>query len=133
MYIRLRISLLSDIAKTIPKATAEKNLHNLLIHVFDSEFNKKVQNGKSMGSYYLPSDITFQEHTKEKFEAIKKRMLRAEMLSPKTVKNVLNAFNVPPPQKKISCIIIRIINRETVESMTPNNAPDIDYAVKAHV
>ena len=53
-----------------------------------------------MGSYYLPSDITFQEHTKEKFEAIKKRMLRAEMLSPKTVKNILNAFNVPPPQKK---------------------------------
>ena len=84
-----------------------------------------------MGSYYLPSDITFQEHTKEKFEAIKKRMLRAEMLSLKTVKNILNAFNVP--QKKISCIIIRIINRETVESMTPNNAPDIDYAVKAHV
>ena len=38
-----------------------------------------------------------------------------------------------PPQKKISCIIIRIINRETVESMTPNNAPDIDYAVTAHV
>ena len=37
------------------------------------------------------------------------------------------------PPKKISCIIIRIINRETVESMTPNNAPDIDYAVKAHV
>lgn len=95
MYIRLRISLLSDIAKTIPKATAEKNLHNLLVHVFESEFNKKVQNGKSMGSYYLPSDITFQEHTKEKFEAVKKRMLRAEMLSPKTVKNVLNAFNVP--------------------------------------
>ena len=73
MYIRLRISLLSDIAKTIPKATAEKNLHNLLIHVFESEFNKKIQNGKSMGSYYLPSDITFQEHTKEKFEAIKKK------------------------------------------------------------
>ena len=96
MYIRLRISLLSDIAKTIPKATAEKNLHNLLVLVFESEFNKKVQNGKSMGSYYLPSDITFQEHTKEKFEAVKKRMLRAEMLSPKTVKNVLNAFNVPP-------------------------------------
>ena len=131
MYIRLRISLLSDIAKTIPKATAEKNLHNLLVHVFESEFNKKVQNGKSMGSYYLPSDITFQEHTKEKFEAIKKRMLRAEMLSPKTVKNILNAFNAP--QKKISCIIIRIMNRETVKSMTPNNAPDIDYALKAHV
>ena len=132
MYIRLLISLLSDIAKTIPKATAEKNLHNLLVHVFESEFNKKVQNGKSMGSYYLPSDITFQEHTKEKFEAIKKKMLRAEMLSPKTVKNILNAFNVPP-KKKISCIIIRIMNRETVKSMTPNNAPDIDYAVKAHV
>ena len=38
-----------------------------------------------------------------------------------------------PPKKKISCIIIRIMNRETVESMTPNNVPDIDYAVKAHV
>ena len=85
-----------ETGKTISKATAEKNLHNLLVHVFESEFNKKVQNGKSMGSYYLPSDITFQEHTKDKFEAIKKSMLRAEMLSPKTVKNILNAFNAPP-------------------------------------
>ena len=114
MYIRLLISLLSDIAKTIPKATAEKNLHNLLVHVFESEFNKKVQNGKSMGSYYLPSDITFQEHTKEKFEAIKKRMLRAEMLSPKTVKNILNAFNVfsPPPKKRFLALSLESLTEK---------------------
>lgn len=84
-----------ETGKTISKATAEKNFHNLLVHVFESEFNKKDQNGKLLGSYYLPKDITAQELTKEKIEAVKKSMLRAEMLSPKTVKNVLNALNVP--------------------------------------
>lgn len=84
-----------ETGKTISKATAEKNFHNLLVHVFESEFNKKDQNGKLVGSYYLPKDITAQELTKEKIEAVKKSMLRAEMLSPKTVKNVLNALNVP--------------------------------------
>ena len=84
-----------ETGKTISKATAEKNLHNLLVHVFESEFNKKDKNGKPIGSYYLPTDITAQEMTKEKIEAVKKSMLRAEMLSPKTVKNVLNALNVP--------------------------------------
>ena len=84
-----------ETGKTISKATAEKNLHNLLVHVFESEFNKKDKNGKPIGSYYLPTDITAQELTKEKIEAVKKSMLRAEMLSPKTVKNVLNALNVP--------------------------------------
>lgn len=84
-----------ETGKTISKATAEKNFHNLLVHVFESEFNKKDQNGKLVGSYYLPKDITAQELTKEKIEAVKKSMLRVEMLSPKTVKNVLNALNVP--------------------------------------
>ena len=84
-----------ETGKTISKATAEKNFHNLFVHVFESEFNKKDQNGKPIGSYYLPTDITAQELTKEKIEAVKKSMLRAEMLSPKTVKNVLNALNVP--------------------------------------
>ena len=84
-----------ETGKKISKATAKKNLHNLLVHVFESEFNKKDQNGKPVGSYYLPADITAQELTKEKIEAIKMSMLRAEDLSPKTVKNVLNALNVP--------------------------------------
>lgn len=84
-----------ETGKKNSKATAKKNLHNLLVHVFESEFNKKDQNGKPVGSYYLPADITAQELTKEKIEAIKMSMLRAEDLSPKTVKNVLNALNVP--------------------------------------
>ena len=84
-----------ETGKTISKATAKKNLHNLLVHVFESEFNKKDQNGKPVGSYYLPADITAQELTKEKIEAIKMSMLGAEELSRKTVKNVLNALNVP--------------------------------------
>ena len=66
-----------ETGKTISKATAEKNLQNLLVHVFESEFNKKDKNGKSVGSYYLPADITAQELTKEKIEDIKKSMLRA--------------------------------------------------------
>ena len=84
-----------ETGKKISKATAKKNLHNLLVHVFESEFNKKDQNGKPVGSYYLPADITAQELTKEKIEAIKMSMLEAEDLSRKTVKNVLNALNVP--------------------------------------
>lgn len=84
-----------ETGKTISKATAEKNLHNLLVHAFESQYNKKDRNGKPVGSYYLPADITAQDLTKEKIEAVKKSMLRAEMLSPKTVKNVLNALNVP--------------------------------------
>lgn len=84
-----------ETGKTISKATAEKNLQNLLVHVFESEFNKKDHKGHAVGSYYLPADITAQELTKEKIEDLKKSMLRAEKLSPKTVKNVLNALNVP--------------------------------------
>lgn len=84
-----------ETGKTISKATAEKNLHNLLVHAFESQYNKKDRNGKPVGSYYLPADITAQDLTKEKIEAVKKSMLRAEQLSPKTVKNVLNALNVP--------------------------------------
>lgn len=84
-----------ETGKTISRATAKKNLHNLLVHVFESEFNKKDKNGKRVGSYYLPTNITVQKLTKEKIENVKKSMLRAEKLSPKTVKNVLNALNVP--------------------------------------
>ena len=84
-----------ETGKTISKATAHKNLQNLLVHVFESEFNKKDKDGKRVGSYYLPAGITAQELTKEKIEDIKKSMLRAEKLSPKTVKNILNALNVP--------------------------------------
>ena len=89
------LSKKEETGKTISKATAEKNLHNLLVHAFESQYNKKDRNGKPVGSYYLPADITAQDLTKEKIEAVKKSMLRAEMLSPKTVKNVLNALNVP--------------------------------------
>ena len=49
-----------ETGKTISKATAEKHFHNLLVHVFESEFNKKDQNGTPIGSYYLPTDITAQ-------------------------------------------------------------------------
>lgn len=84
-----------ETGKTISKATAQKNLQNLLVHVFESEFNKKDQNGNTVGSYYLPSDITAQELTKEKIEAVRNSMLRTEELARKTVKNILNALNVP--------------------------------------
>lgn len=96
-----------ETGKTISKATAQKNLHNLLVHVFESAFNKKDKNGKSVGSYYLPADITAQELTKEKIEDIKKSMLRAEKLSPKTVKNILNALNVPLNELVMDGVIIQ--------------------------
>lgn len=96
-----------ETGKTISKATAEKNFHNLLVHVFESEFNKKDQNGKLVGSYYLPKDITAQELTKEKIEDIKKSMLRAEKLSPKTVKNILNALNVPLNELVMDGVILQ--------------------------
>lgn len=96
-----------ETGKTISKATAQKNLQNLLVHVFESEFNKKDKNGKSVGSYYLPADITAQELTKEKIEDIKKSMLRAEKLSPKTVKNILNALNVPLNELVMDGVILQ--------------------------
>ena len=96
-----------ETGKTISKATAQKNLHNLLVHVFESAFNKKDQNGKRVGSYYLPAAITAQELTKEKIEEIKKSMLRAEKLSPKTVKNILNALNVPLNELVMDGVILQ--------------------------
>ena len=96
-----------ETGKTISKATAQKNLHNLLVHVFESEFNKKDKDGKRVGSYYLPADITAQELTKEKIEDIKKSMLRAEKLSPKTVKNILNALNVPLNELVMDGVILQ--------------------------
>lgn len=84
-----------ETGKTITKATAKKNLHDLLMHVFESDLNKKDKNGNKIGSYFIPASLTPLELTKEHIEKVKKSMLRDEKLKPKTVKNILTALNVP--------------------------------------
>lgn len=122
-----------ETGKTISKATAQKNLQNLLVHVFESEFNKKDQNGNTVGSYYLPSDITAQELTKEKIEAVRNSMLRTEELARKTVKNILNALNVPLNELVREGVILQNPMTRVRKINTNNTETNIDALTDGEV